>query len=155
MMTEFRELTSEDLVRLSEVKKMRTKSQRCAFRMLPECMRLVAEQDGPVAFAEQKNVYFPDILFREQRICIEIDGGIHYQKYYKDKYRDSVFCRHGFTTIRIKNKDTKINVVYWQRVLEGLNRIYWGESREDICKMKIALESLINNEIRKWTMLEE
>jgi hypothetical protein len=50
--------------------------------------------------------------------------------------------------------DTKVNVVFWQRLLEGLDNIYSSERSEDICKMKKELESLIAEEIRKWTMLE-
>ena len=72
MTTEYRQLTSEELVRLSELKDMRTKSQKRAFNMLPASMRLVAEQDAPLAFWEHA-AFFPDILLREQRICIEID----------------------------------------------------------------------------------
>jgi hypothetical protein len=69
-------------------------------------------------------------------------------------HRDSVLAEHGYNTIRIKNMDTKVNVVFWQRLLEGLDNIYSSERSEAICKMKKELESMIAEEIRKWTMLE-
>lgn len=153
MINEYRELTSEELVRLSELKDKRTKSQKRAYKMLPECMRLIAEQDAPVAFVGHK-AFFPDILLRDQRICIEIDGGSHYKRKYSDKHRDTVFYQHGYTTIRIKNKDTCVNVVYWQCLLRGLNSIYSSEKNEVICKMKDELESLIAVEIKNWTVLK-
>ena len=153
MTTEYRQLTSEEIVRLSELKDMRTKSQKRAFNMLPASMRLVAEQDAPLAFWEHA-AFFPDILLREQRICIEIDGATHWTRVRQDMHRDSVLAEHGYNTIRIKNMDTKVNVVFWQRLLEGLDNIYSSERSEAICKMKKELESMIAEEIRKWTMLE-
>jgi hypothetical protein len=153
MTTEYRQLTSEELVRLSELKDMRTKSQKRAFNMLPASMRLVAEQDAPLAFWKHA-AFFPDILLREQRICIEIDGATHRTRVRQDMHRDSVLAEHVYNTSRIKNMDTKVNVVFWQRLLEGLDNIYSSERSEAICKMKKELESLIAEEIRKWTMLE-
>jgi len=153
MINEYRELTSEELVRLSELKGKRTKSQKRAYKMLPECMRLIAEQDAPVAFVGHK-AFFPDILLRKQRICIEIDGGSHYKRVRQDMHRDTVFHNHGFTTIRIHNLDTRVDVVFWQCLLYGLDKISSSETDEILCKMKRELESLITKEERKWIMID-
>lgn len=145
----YRELTPYETIRASIVKTHRSKSQVTAYRLLPKNMKLCAERDPGIAFKGSKNIYFPDLFFRNEKILIEIDGGYHKRQQEKDARRDKFFANHGFTTIRIKNEDTEVNVSYWQRILEGLQKC-------NICQTGIRffieeLQQVINEEVRQWT----
>lgn len=59
--------------------------------------------------------FFPDLLLRELRIDIEIDGGIHDRRREKeegggrvcrDGFRDHVLAANGYATIRLRVEDT-------------------------------------------------
>lgn len=84
-------------------------------------MRLVAERNVPIAFVGCK-CYFPDILFRQMKVVLEIDGDVHdeAERQQKDIERDRVFREHGYATIRIKNEDADFEVAFLERLIEGL-----------------------------------
>ena len=118
----YRDLTPEEQKQAAEQFKKRTKSEKRAYHLLPESMKENVERNPAVAFAGC-NAYYPDLLLRKAKICIEIDGGYHCRRKWYDSKRDSVFVEHGFTIIRIMNRDVYVNVAFWQRLLEGLERI--------------------------------
>ena len=91
--------------------------------MSPRSMRQNIECNPPVAFVGCKSAFFPNLFFRNEKVCIEIDGGYHSKRERQDAHRDKVFRKHGFIVIRIKNLDTCINVAFWERLLEGLNKV--------------------------------
>lgn len=115
-------------------------------------MRRYVERDQPVAFVGSK-AFFLDLLLRKEKISIEIDGGYHYKHIRQDEHRDTVFKSHGFIVIRIKNLDTRVDVVFWQRLLEGLEKD--GCDRTDIRSFISELQQMIDNEIRSWTRTEQ
>ena len=95
--------------------------------------------------------FFPDLLFREEKICIELDGGYHWGRIRQDTYRDETFAKHGFTTIRIKNLDTCVNVCFWQRLVEGLENI--NNRSPFVDTLIIELHKMIDTEIQLWTCI--
>ena len=119
----YRELTANEVEQAHEQKEKRTQSEKVAYRLLPWSMRQNVERNPPVAFVECKSAFFPDLFLRNEKVCIEIDGGYHCKRERQDAHRDKVFRKHGFIVIRIKNLDTCINVAFWERLLEGLTRI--------------------------------
>ena len=139
MKCKYRELTPDEVTRAMEQKDKRTKYERRAYSLLPACMKKCVERNPPIAFAKLKTAYYPDLLFREAKICVEIDGGYHHNRRFEDYIRDKSFERRGFTVIRILNMDTRVDVAFWQRLLEGLDQC--DTSREDI--------HLYINELRK------
>lgn len=87
-------------------------------------MKLNVERNSPVAFVGNRSFY-PDLLFREAKIIIEIDGSIHLieERQKSDKDRDRIFQAHGYDIIRIVNEDVCFSVSFWLRLKEGLSRI--------------------------------
>lgn len=139
MEIKYRELTPNEVARAKEQKGMRTKYERRAYRLLPACMKKCVERNPPIAFARLKTTYYPDLFFRDAKICVEIDGGYHHNRRFEDYIRDKAFKRRGFIVIRILNGDTRVDVAFWQRLLEGLEKS--GTNRDDIL--------LFINELRK------
>lgn len=148
----FRDLTKLETKRASTQIDKRTKSEKVAYWLLPDCMKTNVERNPAIAFDDCRVAYFPDLFFREEKICVEIDGEYHKRRVEHDAHRDSVFAEHGYTTIRIYNEDTDVNVAFWQRLLEGMERI---EIREGQVENYIKeLHEMINKEIYSWTEIE-
>lgn len=117
--------TPKELAFAEQQKTMRTKSERDAYFWLPKSMKESVERNPIVKFSGHNDVFFPDLFFKKSKLVIEIDGQYHNsvksQKH--DHYRDVIFAKHGYSTIRIKNEDLYFPIVYWQRLLEGLKKI--------------------------------
>lgn len=145
----YRELKPAEVKRALMQPEHRTKSEVRAYRLLPYSMRCRAERNPPIAFSDSKEAYFPDLLLRKERICIEIDGKYHKYREKKDLERDEIFKFHGFIVVRILNEDTEVDVAFWERLLEGLEK--FGEHRSDIKSFIVELRQLINDEISSWT----
>ena len=60
---------------------------------------------------------------------------------------------NGITVIRIKNKDTHVNVAFWQRLAEGLEA-YSGDEVTTVEQFKAELREMIAEEVSNWTNLE-
>lgn len=148
----YRDLTPFEVKKAKRRETTRTPCEMVAYRMLPKSMRKNVERNPVVAFTDSKTIYFPDLLLRREQICIEIDGGYHIRRKEKDERRDNLFRSHGFIVIRIKNKDTQVNVAFWQRILEGLED--YEVNRKDIRPFIDELRQMIDDEIRSWTIIE-
>lgn len=148
----YRELTPDEVKQAMGQKDKRTQSERKAYRLLTWSMRQRVERNPAIAFKDCNVAFFPDLFFRNERICIEIDGGYHFKRQRQDEYRDKIFKSHGFIVIRIKNLDTRVDVAFWQRLLEGLEKD--GCDRTDIRSFVSELRQMIDNEISSWTAKE-
>lgn len=147
----YRELTGAEVIQAQKQKEIRTSYEREAYRLLPNSIKAKVERNPPIAFKDCNVTFFPDLFFREERICVEIDGGYHYKRIRQDTYRDEVFAMHDFINIRIKNLDTLVNVSFWQRLVEGLSKI---ENRTPSIDVIITeLLQMIETEIKSWTMI--
>ena len=144
----YRDLTPEEQKQAAEQFKNRTKSEKRAYHLLPESMKEKVERNPAVAFTGC-NAYYPDLFWRKAKICVEIDGGYHCRRTWYDTKRDSVFEQHGFATIRIKNRDVLVNVAFWQRLLEGLEKLHGDHPGID--QYIKELHQMIDTEIRSWT----
>ena len=102
----------------------RTKFEIKAYYLLPKSMKGAVERNPLIKFDGHNDVFFPDLLLRKDKIVIEIDGKYHNSINQKkhDHYRDDLFAQHGYSIIRIKNEDLYFPIVYWQRLLEGLQK---------------------------------
>lgn len=123
IMSEYRELTEQEQQLVLEQRRGRTSAEREAYRLLPECMKQCVERNSPVAF-DGHSAFYPDFLFREAKIIIEIDGDIHRFEPQRsiDIHRDSVFRNHGFDVIRIWNDDVWV-LAFWQSLKEKLSEV--------------------------------
>ena len=74
---------------------------------------------------------------------MEIDGGYHHNRKFEDYIRDKTFKRRGFIVIRILNGDTRVDVAFWQRLLEGLEKS--DISRDDIQQFMNELRKMIED----------
>ena len=148
----YRELKSAEVKRALRQPLHRTDSEVRAYCLLPKSMRCRTERNPPIAFSNSKEAYFPDLLLRKERICIEIDGGYHKNRKEKDAERDQMFKSHGFIVIRIKNEDTEVDVAFWQRLLEGMEKD--AKDRNDIRPFIAELQRIIDDEICSWTIIE-
>lgn len=149
----YRDLTPREVKNAMWLGKTRSQSEKVAYRLLPKSMKEGLERNSVVAFADSNKLYFPDLLLRKERVCIEIDGGYHEKRKKEDEDRDNLFISHGFIVIRIKNEDVKVDVAFWQRLLEGLEDS--EVDREDIRPFVNELRQMINDEICSWTCLPE
>ena len=150
----YRELTANEIEQAHEQKEKRTQSEKVAYRLLPWSMRQNVERNPPVAFVGCKSAFFPDLFLRNEKVCIEIDGGYHCKRERQDAHRDKVFREHGFIVIRIKNLDTCINVAFWERLLEGLNKVEDTASHPHLAAIKEELRQMISDEISSWTRID-
>ena len=148
----YRDLKPFEKKKVMWLGKIRTQSEKVAYRLLPKSMRKNVERNSAVAFADSNTLYFPDLLLRKERVCIEIDGDYHKKRKEKDERRDNLFISHGFIVIRIKNQDTKVDVAFWQQLLDGLEKD--GGNRSDINSFTSELRQMINDEICSWTTIE-
>ncbi len=148
---EYRELTPREVKFSEEQPSNRTRSEREAFYLLPESMKRRVELNPPIAF-KGCDVYFPDIFFREERVCVEIDGSSHSWKKEHDMKKDEVFRERGFIVVRLRNEDTIVNVAFWQQLAKGLER--GGGNRPEILIFINDLRKMIDNVMRSWTDLE-
>lgn len=148
----YRDLTPREVKNAMWLGKTRSQSEKVAYRLLPKSMRKNVERNHPVAFVGT-SAYFPDLLLRKEKICIEIDGRYHKNRYNEDRRRDEAFIKGGYIVIRIKNEDTRVNVAFWQRLLEGLEG--YEVDREEIRPFIDELRKMIDDEIRSWTSLPE
>ena len=148
----YRDLKPFEKKKVMWLGKIRTQSEKVAYRLLPKSMRKNVERNSAVAFADSNTLYFPDLLLRKERVCIEIDGDYHKKRKEKDERRDNLFISHGFIVIRIKNQDTQVDVAFWQQLLDGLEKD--GANRSDINSFTSELRQMINDEICSWTTIE-
>ena len=88
----------------------------------------------------------------EEGICLEIDGDSHKNRIPQDARRDMVFDSNGFTTIRIKNEDLVVDVVFWQLLVAGLRKI--ENPVENVLSFIRELDIMIDDEIKSWTQIE-
>ena len=95
----YRELTANEIEQAHEQKEKRTQSEKVAYRLLPWSMRQNVERNPPVAFVGCKSAFFPDLFLRNEKVCIEIDGGYHFKRERQDAHRDKMFREHGFVII--------------------------------------------------------
>ena len=65
-----------------------------------------------------------------------------------------MFREYGFIVIRIKNLDTRVNVAYWERLLEGLNKVEDTASHPHLAAIKEELRQMISDEISSWTRID-
>jgi len=150
----YRALTPKEIEQAREQKDKRTVSEKVAYRLLPWSMKHNIERNPPVAFVECKSAFFPDLFLRNEKVCIEIDGGYHCKRERQDAHRDKVFRKYGFIVIRIKNLDTCINVAFGERLLEGLNKVEDTGSRPHLAAIKEELRRMISDEICSWTRID-
>ena len=148
----YRDLKPFEIKKAMWLGKIRTQSEKVAYRLLPKSMRKNVERNHPVAFVGT-SAYFPDLLLRKEKICIEIDGRYHKKRYNEDRRRDEAFIKGGFIVIRTKNEDTRVKVAFWERLLEGLEGS--EVDREDIKPFIDELRKMIDEEISSWTCLPE
>lgn len=149
----YRKLKPSEVKRALKQPEHRTQSEIRAYGLLPKSIRGRTEQNSPIAFVDSKVAYYPDLLMRQERICIEIDGKYHKYRKEKDADRDKVFKSHGYIVIRIKNEDTEVDVAFWERLLEGLKQA--GNNRSDIQPFIDELQRMIEEEISSWTIIGE
>ena len=149
----FGNITLEEQIRGVKHFIERTEYEKRAYMLLPKSMRVNVKRNPTVAFPNRK-VYYPDLLMEGEKICIEIDGGYHNRRKWKrrDARRDRLFKSNGYTVIRIKNEDVRINVVFWQRLVEGLEKI--TEGRPKIQAYVVELRKMIDSTIRSWTDID-
>jgi very-short-patch-repair endonuclease len=112
-------------------------------------MKAKVERNPPIAFKKCNVAFFPDLFFREEKICIEIDGGYHKKRIYQDTYRDDMFAMYDFTTIRVQNLDIRVEVSFWQRLVEGMEKMNRRTPSVDV--FIDELQQMIDREIRSWT----
>ena len=149
----YRDVTLEERIRGIIHFINRTEFEQRAYMLLPKNMRVNVERGRVVAFPNSK-AYYPDLLLEREKICIEIDGGYHNLEKFRrrDAKKDRLFNSYGYTVIRIKNEDVRINVVFWQRLVEGLEKI--GERRPDIQAYVNELRRMIASTIRSLTEID-
>ena len=149
----YRKLSPIEKKRASEQEAMHTKYEEVAYMMLPEIMRKNLKKNSSVAFADFFQAYYPDFFLGEEMIIIEIDGEYHKHKWRegRDATKDEVFKKHGFTVIRIVNRDTLVNVAFWQLLIEGLERS--EEMRPEILAFIYRLRKMVKSQIHAWTKM--
>jgi very-short-patch-repair endonuclease len=147
-----RDLTEDEMAFINEQPINRTDSEVKAYRLLPKSLKMDVERNQPIAFTEG-GLCRPDFLWRYKRICLEIDGGCHKFKVRHDNIKNWVFRKNGFIVIRIVNMDVRVNVCFWQRLLDGL-KVYKYE-RPELEPILNELQEMIDNEIQSWTQCED
>ena len=148
-----RQLTKVEQERAQEAESYRTQYEKKAYHYLPDCMKKRAKRNVVVAFKNSPRAYFPDLFFENEGFCLEIDGNSHKNRILKDARRDRIFESNAFTTIRIKNEDLVVDVVFWQLLVAGLRKI---ENPVDNVLLFIReLDEMIDEGIKSWTQIED
>jgi len=143
-----RPLTPKELELEKEQKQTRTDYEKRAYRLLPNSMKRCVQRNPAVGFWRHF-AYYPDLFFPKERLCIEIDGGIHQIHKYEDEKKDYIFRNRGYTVIRITNADTIVDVAFWECLLYGLQKIQDAEIRGMVKPFIEELRRLIDE---KWKM---
>lgn len=153
----YRPLTEEEEKRAAEQPGKRTIAEKYAYLWLPESMKCNIEKAPPIAFADEKKAYFPDMFLRHERILIEIDGVTHsFEKRKKrDIERDAIFSEHGFITIRIRDDELNIYASYLRILRDELKKIDPVGARKSLEGYIADLSKKIDEEIRHYTEIDE
>ncbi len=120
-------------------------------------MKCKIERDPPIAFADEEKAYFPDLLLRDERILIEIDGITHTFKKRKeaDKTRDDIFTKHGFITIRIRDDELNIYASYLRTLIYELKKIKPVGTRSSLKIYITQLSKKLDEEIRRYMEIDK
>lgn len=111
-------------VKQAKRQEIRTVYECNAYRLLLRSMRKNVEHNPAIAFQGCSVTFFPDLLFRKD----------------------------GITTIRIKNRDTLVNVTFWQRLVEGMEHM--TSKTPSVDEYIAELRQMIDYEIWSWTYFE-
>lgn len=151
-----RPLTPEEEQRAENSIHVHTPQERLAYRWLPESLRKKAKRFTAMAF-ENYQAYYPDLLFPDLKIDLEIDGGYHNtaRQHSIDRRRDRAFKENGYAVIRIKNMDLSVNVAYWERMTEALSKLEPTGSRAILPSFIAELEAMTAKERQEWTLTRE
>ncbi len=145
-----RPLTQVEQERAAEQAAKRSKAQKLAYKLMPKSMRVSVERDQPLPF--HKNIaYYPDFLWREAKVIIEIDGASHrnYDRKQKDIFKEKICRRYDFKVIRILNEDIACNVGFWQKLVEEFKKIDPINERSIFAGFIYDLSLLIDEELRR------
>ena len=147
-----RQLTQVEQQRATEQASKRSKAQKLAYKLMPESMRASVERDQPLPFYKN-TAYYPDFLWREAKVIIEIDGASHrnHDRKNEDFMKDQTCRRYGFKVIRIWNEDVAFNVGFWQKLVEEFIKMETTGNREIIAGFIEDLNLLIDEELRRAT----
>ena len=105
-----------------------TRDERNAYRAMPELMKMRVKRNPMIWYGTIKN-YFPDLLFEDCKVVIEIDGRSHNKSVEYDKERDERFEEMGYVVLRFKNEETRKRKEFLQKLLNKFEQIDDKQSR--------------------------
>ena len=124
-----------------------TRDERNAYRAMPELMKMRVKRNPMIWYGTIKN-YFPDLLFEDCKVVIEIDGRSHNKSVEYDKERDERFEEMGYVVLRFKNEETRKRKEFLQKLLNKFEQIEEKQGRYGLStyirSMKFHLNSLPN-----------
>lgn len=85
--------------------------------------RVIATLGVPYRFQPMLSPFFPDFLFPEHRVILEIDGKSHLTKegVEKDRVRDAILSERGYVVVRVTNEEVEGEGLEWfQRLQDAL-----------------------------------
>lgn len=138
-----RKICKRDWAICGKLYRNRSWVEKKAYWLFPECMKKRSNSNTPVPFEDQTR--FPDFLFREEKIIIEIDGKRHYEgdQPEEDRERDELFKNDGFIVIRIPASLVNTPLDYWFRLFCELAKIERTANRESLEEFINALDQKI------------
>lgn len=124
-----------------------TRDERNAYRAMPELMKMRVKRNPMIWYGTIKN-YFPDLLFEDCKVVIEIDGRSHNKRVEYDTERDERFEEMGYVVLRFKNEETRKRKEFLQKLLNKFEQIEKKQGRYGLStyirSMKFHLNSLPN-----------
>ena len=99
-----------------------------AYRAMPELMKMRVKRNPKLWYGTNK-YYFPDLLFEDCKVVIEIDGWSHLKSVEYDKERDDRFKEMGYVVLRFKNEETRKRKEFLQKLLNKFEQIDDKENR--------------------------
>jgi len=110
-------------------------------------MKMRVKRNPMIWYGTIKN-YFPDLLFEDCKVVIEIDGRSHNKRVEYDKERDERFEEMGYVVLRFKNEETRKRKEFLQKLLNKFEQIEEKQGRYGLStyirSMKFHLNSLPN-----------
>lgn len=118
-----RQLSPFEQMRAHEQIEKRTKAMKFAFDIMPQSMKASVELDQALPF--NHIAYYPDFMWRQEKVIIEIDGSSHrsYERKRKDFIKDQTCRRYGFFVIRVRNEDLSCKIGFWLKLIEEFSKI--------------------------------
>ncbi len=127
-------------------KKPRTRFENLVYGYLPSDMKSEAIRNQYFHVSEDE-FFYPDFLFGEAKIIIEIDGESHINKENTDRDRDQLLRERGYDVLRFQNEETCNCIFFLYRLQYELRKLQNENSPKKLNAYIDDIQQVLDNKV--------